>query len=84
MIIIHLSPIISLQPPEDNQWRALYYRQAIAMPLLVKLMFTNCVVLWLANFYLVDEPSNCFFQECEGSDIILDDEFSFSLEYSHL
>ncbi len=54
------------------------------MPLLVKLMFTNCVVLWLANFYLVDEPSNCFFQECEGSDIILDDEFSFSLEYSHL
>jgi hypothetical protein len=23
-------------------------------------MFTNCVALWVVDFYLVDKPSNCF------------------------
>jgi hypothetical protein len=48
-------------------------------------MFTNCVALWVVDFYLTCRQTfKLFFQECERSDIILDDKFSFSLEYFQL
>jgi hypothetical protein len=51
----------------------------------VKLKFTNCVVLFVIDFYLTyGQTFELFFQECEGSDIIFDGEFIYFLDYFHL
>ncbi len=57
----------------------------VALPLLVKLMFINYVVLLVANFYpTCGQTFEYSSQECERSDIIFDGEFSSSLDYCHL
>jgi hypothetical protein len=69
-----------------------YYVKAFLLSLsscqareLVRLQFTNCGALFVTNFYLTyGQTLKIFSQECEGSNIIFDDEFSYFLNYFHL
>jgi len=51
----------------------------------VRFKFTSCGVLFVTIFYLTyGQTFKLFFQECERSDIIFDDEFFSSMDYFHL
>ncbi len=51
----------------------------------MRLKFTNRGALFVTNFYIIyGQTLKLFFQECEGSDIIFDNNFLFSKLFSFM
>jgi hypothetical protein len=51
----------------------------------VRLKFTNRGALFVTNFYIIyGQTLKLFFQECEGTDIIFDNNFLFSKLFSFM